>query len=140
MGKKIITIVGIQLILATLHIIGPGRHMSGIYQQYYYAYFSDFALPCGFYFLMCLSEPGIPFLRHWFVKAGFIFILASTCEILQAFGVYALGTYFDPVDFVFYAGGVLTAAMLETQVFKRFIPYWNIDFEQLKKELKQYMG
>ena len=53
-----------------------------------------------------------------------MFLIPATCEILQYFGVYALGVTFDPLDLAMYGMGVLLAALVDTQVFAKVFPFW----------------
>ena len=124
-AAKTSLIVSIELIIAALHIIGPMRNTRGPWHDLYYSYFSDLALPFGFYFLLCASETHIPHLRPWWVKSALVFGAAATAEILQFYGIDALGITFDPLDIVMYALGVLLAAMLERLIFARRFSFWS---------------
>jgi hypothetical protein len=88
-GKPIV-IGGIMLIIALLHIVRPGSYLEGQMVILYYSYFSDIALPFGFYFLLCLNESSLPRLKKWFVKSLLVFGAAALAEILQRLGIYAL--------------------------------------------------
>jgi hypothetical protein len=123
--RKKLVIVAIMLLIAGLHILGPLRQAPGPWHNWYYSYFSDLALPFGFYFLLCLSEQNLRWLRNWGLKAGLVFGAATTAEILQFFGIYALGVTFDPLDIVMYAVGTLLAVILEQGIFKRWLPFWS---------------
>jgi len=122
---KIWVCLGIELLIAGLHIVGPGRQAGGQWFVLSASYFSDLTLPFGFYFLLCISEDQFRFLRPWWVKAGLVFGAAAAAEVLQYLGVYALGITFDPLDFLMYAAGVLLAAALEQGVFRRVWVFWN---------------
>jgi hypothetical protein len=65
------------------------------------------------YFLVSLNDMRIRFLRDWRVKAVLVFGVASSTEILQAFGVPLLGRTFDPLDFVMFGVGVLLAVLVD---------------------------
>lgn len=121
--KKLV-IVSMMLLIAGLHILGPGRQAQGLWYELYYSYFSDLALPFGFYFLLCISETNSPLLRPWWLKAALVFGAAAMAEILQFFGIYALGVTFDPLDLAMYAAGVLLAASMERGIFARWLPFW----------------
>lgn len=122
---KILVILSIALFIAALHIIGPLRQTQGPLHDWYYSYFSDLGLPFSFYFLFCISETNIPQLRPWWVKAGLVFGAATTAEILQFFGIDALGVTFDPLDIVMYAAGTISAIFLERGIFRRWLPFWS---------------
>lgn len=123
---KTILILAIVLIIAVLHLAGLGQHAVGIWRDLYYSYFSDLVLPFGFYFLLCASEKKNPVFRCWWVKAALVFGAASAAEILQFFGVYALGITFDPLDIVMYAASVLLAVIVERGIFSRLFSFWTI--------------
>lgn len=123
--KRMMVVVGMMLLIAVAHIIGPGRYLPEKLSRLYYSYFSDFILPFGFYFLFCMSEKSIPLLRRWQVKLGVTFLLPAIAETLQYFGIDALGVTFDPLDYVVYAAGAASAAVVERQLFPRIFPFWE---------------
>jgi hypothetical protein len=41
-----------------------------------------------------------------------------------------LGSTFDPLDILAYAGGVGLGLVLDQVLFPRFIPHWNKDYKQ----------
>jgi hypothetical protein len=122
--RKTIFIILIQLVLAILHLLDLEKLGGDSWFQFYHSYFSDIALPFGFYFLLGNIENQFQPLKKWWMKAVLMYALAASAEILQFFGVYALGMTFDPLDFLMYAVGVLLAALVDTQVFSRFLPFW----------------
>ncbi|KPL76948.1 hypothetical protein ADN00_10185 [Ornatilinea apprima] len=122
---KNLVCLGIELLIAGLHILGPGRRAGGEWFVLSASYFSDLTLPFGFYFLLCISEDQFRFLRPWWVKALLVFSAAVAAETLQALGVYALGGTFDPLDYGMYAAGVLLAAALEQGIMRRVLPFWE---------------
>jgi hypothetical protein len=123
--KKALTVIMINITIALLHVINIGAHLNGKFFIYYKSFFSDLLLPFGFYFLLCMQERRVPVLRKWWIKAGLVFLAAALAESLQGMGIYALGITFDPLDFVMYASGVLAAALLDTQVLARILPFWR---------------
>jgi hypothetical protein len=127
--KRQMVVVGIMLLIASAHIIGLGDYLPGELYYLYYSYFSDFIMPFGFYFLFCMAEQHIPHLRRWQVKLGVTFLLPAIAETLQIFGVYALGITFDPLDYLMYALGAATAAVLDRQVFTRLFVFWDDEQE-----------
>jgi len=130
---KIVIIISIQLVIAAIHIFRLGQIFEGNLYNLYYSYFSDLILPFGIYFLLSANEYSIPFLRHWRVKALAVFSLATLAEILQYFGVYALGVTFDPIDILMYGCGVILAAIVDTQVFSRLFKFWKFENPRLVK-------
>ena len=120
-SKKRILIVALALIVAILHIIGPGKYASRTVSELYFSYFSDLMLPFMVYFLLC----NVTFLPEWWQKAAVPFGMATAAEILQFFGVYALGNTFDPLDIVAYATGTLVAVFVEQFIFAKYLKFWN---------------
>ncbi len=107
------TAIIILLIIALIHIFRVGSYLHGTLFTLYYSYFSDIIIPFGMYFLLCLNETHIPLLRGWLVKAVLVYGIASSVEIMQAFGIPLLGQTFDPLDFAMFGGGVLIAILVD---------------------------
>lgn len=124
-GGRIALIVSILLVIALVHIFRVGTYLRGSLFTLYYSYFSDIVIPFGMYFLLCLEDVYFRFLRDWRVKAMLVFAVASSTEVMQAFGVPLLGQTFDPLDFVMFGGGVLLAALVERCLFDRLLPWWT---------------
>jgi hypothetical protein len=117
-------IVSIQLVIALLHIFRVGTYLRGSLFTLYSSYFSDIVIPFGMYFLLCLNDVYVLFLRDWRVKALLVFGVAASTEVMQALGVPLLGQTFDPLDFVMFGGGVLLAALADRFLFDRHLPWW----------------
>jgi hypothetical protein len=113
-----------MLLIAAVHVIGPGRYLEGKSSELYASYFSDLAIPFGYYFLLFLPPRAWPLLGSWAAKSAVVFLMAATAEALQYLGVPLLGSTFDPLDFAMYAIGVLSAAVLDRQVFARLFAFW----------------
>jgi hypothetical protein len=111
-----------MLLIALVHLFRVGSYLRGSLFTLYYSYFSDIVVPFGMYFLLCLNDARVPFLRDWRVKALLVFGIASSTEVMQAFGVPLLGGTFDPLDFVMFGGGVLLAALVDRFLFDRLLP------------------
>ena len=116
----LIMLVGI----AAIHAFRLGSYLEGDLFVAYYSYASDVIVPFGIYFLLCMNDFHIIFLRKWFVKALIVFGIAAFTEIMQAFGFYVLGVTFDLLDILMFAIGVLLAVFFDKQIFVRIIPYW----------------
>lgn len=123
--RKNVIVVGIELTLAICFFIGADWASESIH-RFFHSYFADIALPFGFYFLLILNEDVFLFLRTWHNKALVVFMLASTSEIFQYFGIYALAIVFDPIDFVMYAGGVLLAALVDIRLISKYYPVLHV--------------
>ncbi len=127
MPKRRAVIIGIMILIAAAHILGPGRYAQGALYNFYYSYFSDLVMPFGFYFLLCLDEQWVSLLRRWQVKLAIMFLLPSLAETCQYFGIPVLGSTFDPLDYGMYAIGVASAAIVDRQVFSRIFRFWTIE-------------
>lgn len=121
---RIALIASILLVIALIHILRVGSYLRGSLFTFYYSFFSDIVIPFAMYFLLCLNDVQFLFLRDWPVKAMLVFAVASSAEVMQAFGVPLLGQTFDPLDFVMFGVGVLLAALVERFLFDRFLPWW----------------
>jgi hypothetical protein len=110
-----------MLLIALVHVFRGGTYLPEPLSTLYYSYFSDIALPFGFYFLLWMNDDRAPFLRDWRVKALLVFGVASATELLQAFGVPLLGRTFDPLDFLMFAVGVLLAVLLDRGLLHRLL-------------------
>jgi len=115
-------VVSILLLIALVHFFRVGTYLRGTLFTLYYSYFSDVVVPFGMYFLLCLSDVRVYVLRKWHVKAMLVFGVASSTEVMQAFGVPLLGRTYDPLDFVMFGVGVLFAALVDRFLFDRFFP------------------
>lgn len=122
-NKKIVVVITL-LIIASLFIIGADWASENIH-RFFHNYFADIAIPFGYYLLLVLIEDKNKFIRKWYVKAIAVFALCSLSETLQYFGIYALASVFDPIDFVMYASGVLLAAFTDRIIFTRLFRFWQ---------------
>jgi hypothetical protein len=122
-GKKLVVVI-IMLLIAAVFVIGADGAGPTV-RLFFKSYFADIAIPFGYYFLLVLVEDQIRPLQKWFVKAIAIFALCSLSETLQYFGIYALASVFDPLDFVMYAIGVALAAFVDRIIFTRLFRFWN---------------
>lgn len=122
--SKILIVILIQIVIALVHAFRLGQIFNGQLYILYYSYFSDLILPFGVYFLLSINDKSIPALRHWFIKAGTIFLLTSAAEICQFFGLEVLGVTFDPIDILMYGTGVLLAAFIDVKVFTPNLGFW----------------
>ena len=123
---KTAVIVSILLLIALVHLFRVGTYLREDLFTLYYSYFSDIVVPFGMYFLLCLNDERVRFLRDWRVKAMLVFGVASSTEVMQAFGVPLLGQTFDRLDFVMFGGGVLLAALMDRFLFDRLLPCWTL--------------
>lgn len=124
--KKIVLVVGLMLFITFLHVINIKSFLNPKLSIYYSSFFSDLLLPFGVYFLIAMNDWRYPVLHKWWVKALLTFSIPAFAEILQAFGIYALGSTFDPLDFLMYGIGVMMAVLLEKLVFEPHISFWKL--------------
>ena len=98
-------IIGIEIFLALMHVVGIGRNSNERMFSSSPSYFFDQALPFGFYFLLVLSEYKVAFLQKWWVKVGIEFLIAALEEVGLCYGSYILEWIFTPIDTSVYAAG-----------------------------------
>ena len=120
LSKKVV-VVSVVIPIALLHFF-TGSNYRGPYPGFVNGYLLDILLPFAFYFLLCLNEFSL--LRSWIVKSSLVFAVGASVEIAQFYGVLIFGRTFDPLDFVMYGIGVLSAAILDTTVFPRILEFW----------------
>ena len=126
-SRRLVVILSMMLLIALAHIIDIGRHLQGASFNYFKSYFSDIVMPFGFYFLLSLDEKWISGLKRWEVKLAIMFLLPSIAETCQYFGIPVLGSTFDPMDYLMYAIGATSAAIVDTQVFPRIFGFWTLE-------------
>ena len=122
---KILICVLIMVSVGLIHAFRLGQLFSGPLYTFYYGYVGDIVLPLSLYFMLALNDSQVSFLKPWYVKAGIVFTGATLMEILQYFGIYALGVTFDPLDILMYGVGVLLAALIEVKLFARYLKSWK---------------
>ncbi len=127
--KKKYLIIGIEVFLGLMHVVGIGRNSSERIFTLSASYFSDLTLPFGFYFLLALNEEKTEFLQKWYIKSGIVFLMAAFTEVGQYFGLYILGRTFDPIDIAVYAAGVLLAAIVDW-LFSIVFKFWKIELQK----------
>jgi len=124
MNSKRLVVVVMMLFIASLFVIGPDWGNQTV-QRFFHSYFADIAIPFGYYFLLVLVENEYKPIQKWYLKAAAVFVLCSVSETLQYFGIYALATVFDPLDYGMYALGVIFAALVDKIIFKRLFGFWK---------------
>jgi hypothetical protein len=125
--QKLRRVFGLTLItlIALLHVFRVGNLLDYNWRTLYSSYASDLMLPFGMYFLLCISEFKISLFRKWYVKASFILAVTTLAEILQYFGVYALGITFDYLDIVMYFTGVGVAVCIDRLILRKYLMGWD---------------
>lgn len=131
-AQRVRTIIGssIMILIALQHLFRVWSYLKGELYLFYYSYASDIIIPFGIYFLLFMNELRINILRKWYIKAAIILCICTFAEIMQYFGIYALGITFDPIDILMYAIGVAFAVTLDRFIFKRFVPHWNLETQR----------
>ena len=124
---RIRTGVIIIVLIALMHIFRIGSYLTGNLYSLYYSYASDIIMPFGIYFLLCINQLYIKFLQKWYVKAAILIGLTSLVELLQFFGIYALGITFDPVDILAYIAGVGLAVFFDRLVLSKLMKTWDLE-------------
>ena len=121
LSKKVV-IVSVNIAVALLHFV-TGSNYRGPYPGFVNGYLLDILLPFAFYLLLCLDEFSL--LKSWIVKSILVFGVGASVEIAQFCGVPIFGRTFDPVDFIMYGIGVISAAILDTIVMPRIFEFWT---------------
>jgi len=124
--KRTYVIVAIQLLMASAFAFRAGTYLPDSAYIFYQSYFADLVMPFAFYFLLSLNEQSIPILRSWIVKGAIIFLVMTTSEVLQYFGIYAFGVTFDPLDILAFAVGTIAAMIIDKFVFPLIFSFWEI--------------
>src|SRR4030042_2142028 len=122
-NKRVGLIIILELVIASYFVIGAdwaGHDFNLMFNSY----FADIFLPFGFYFLLHLFGDKYNYFDKWWKKAILIFVLVSLSETLQYFGIYALATVFDPLDYLMYAIGVLLASFVDRKILVKRFSYW----------------
>ena len=115
MPKKAV-IVAIALFVAALHfVVGPTY--GGPARGFVNGYLIDLLLPFAVFLLTGLFEH--PLLRPAWSRGVAVFGVGAAAETLQAVGVRALGSTFDPLDYLMYAIGVVGGVAFEKGVISR---------------------
>ena len=127
---KVIVALAVILFIAAIHIFRVGTYFSGRLFILYYSFFSDIVIPIGIYFMLCINELSIPYLKNWIIKAAIVFVIAAATEIAQAFGVPIFGSTFDPLDFVMFGLGIFIAIGLD-YLFSRVFSFWSFGDERV---------
>jgi hypothetical protein len=125
LAAKYVLVLSIMGFIAVLHAVNIKASLHGKAYELYVSYFSDIVIPFGLTILLSLNETIHPALRSPALRALVVFAVASLVELLQRFGVYLLGTTFDPMDLLMYAIGCALAVAVETLLLRR-LPFWNV--------------
>lgn len=122
-----IVIVTMQILIALVFVVGPGRTWPGTVRAVYASYFADLVLPFGEYFLLYLVAADVSGLKHWSARCAVAFALPTLAECGQGLGVPILGATFDPVDIIMYALGVGAAVAFDLLVLPRLFAFWRVE-------------
>ena len=122
-SKKTIIVITL-LIIASIFVVGV-EWANETTHRLFHSYFADIAIPFGYYLLLITLEEKHKAVKKWYVKAFAVFILCATSETLQYFGIYALASVFDPVDYIMYAFGAILGAFFDKVIFKRLFSFWH---------------
>ena len=112
--------------MAIAFLLRVGTYLPDSAYIFYQSYFADLVMPFSFYFLLCLNERSMPFLRNWAIKGSIIFLVMTTTEIFQYFDIYMFGVTFDPLDILAFASGTMAAVVADQLIFPRVFSFWRI--------------
>ena len=127
LNHKVRIIVGviIMLLIAAMHVFRLGQLLSGDFYKLYYSFASDLVLPIGAYFMLCMNEIHLRFLRKWYVKAIIVFAAMTFSEIMQAFDIYFFGVTFDLLDILMFGIGTIIAVLIDKLLLEILVPHWK---------------
>lgn len=123
-NKKVILVVFLQLVIASIFVIGARWASRPVYLLFQ-SYFADIIIPFSFYFLLTLRGNETKLFNTWWKRILAILALSFTSETLQYFEVYTLASIFDPIDYLMYVIGVLLAVFVDRKIFPRTFSFWN---------------
>ena len=121
MTKKLI-ITAIAILVGALHLV-TGEQYQGPFPVFVNGYLIDILLPMTLYLLLGLIENKL--IRSILFRTCAVFGFGCFVEAAQYFGHPVLGSTFDPLDILAYAGGALLGILLDSILFPRVIPYWS---------------
>ena len=130
--KRMAVAAVVILLIAAIHIFRVGSYLSGRFFIYYYSFFSDIVIPIAMYFLLCINDITLPFLKGWMTKAILVFLIAMATEIAQGFGIPLLGNTFDLLDFVMFGIGTLIAVGLD-KLFSKVFSFWSFGADRTRE-------
>jgi hypothetical protein len=122
--KRMAVAIVVILLIAAIHIFRVGSYLSGRLFILYYSFFSDIVIPIAIYFLLCINDSTLPFLKGWMTKAILVFLTAMATEIAQGFGIPLLGNTYDILDFAMFGMGTLIAVGLD-KLFSNVFSFWS---------------
>ena len=131
-SKRMAVAIMVILPIAAIHIFRVGSHLSGRLFIFYYSSFSDIVIPIAIYFLLCINDITLPFLKGWMTKAILVFLIAAATEIAQGFGIPLLGNTFDILDFAMFGVGTLTAVGLD-KLFSKVFSFWSFGADRARE-------
>ena len=114
--RSTIIIVVISIFVGLLHfLIGP--NYQGPFRDFMRGYLIDIVLPMNMYLLAQVAMRRIlPTLWYRIIGAVAVFLFGVTIEIMQKFGIHALGSTYDPLDFLMYGLGILLGLVVDLTV------------------------
>ncbi len=130
--KRMAVAIVVILLIAAIHIFRVGSYLSGRLFIFYYSFFSDIVIPIAIYFLLCINDITLPFLKGWMTKAILVFLIAMATEIAQGFGIPLLGNTFDILDFVMFGIGTLIAVGLD-KLFSKVFSFWSFGADRTRE-------
>ena len=130
--KRMAVAIVVILLVAAIHVFRVGSYLSGRLFIIYYSFFSDIVIPIAIYFLLCINDITLPFLKGWMRKAILVFLIAIATEIAQGFGIPLLGNTFDILDFFMFGIGTLIAVGLD-KLFSKVFSFWSFGADRARE-------
>ena len=129
--RRMAVAILVILLIAAIHIFRVGSFLSGRLFVLYYSFFSDIVIPIAIYFLLCINDITLPFLKGWKTKAILVFLIAIATEIAQGYGIHLLGNTFDILDFVMFGIGTVIAVGLDN-LFSKAFTFWPFGADRVR--------
>ena len=115
MTKRKVFVISISLFVGLLHfIIGP--KYNGPFSIFVNSYLIDILLPFSLYYLFTLRVKPDKKIQ----VAIIVFSIGFIVETLQYFNIHIFGNTFDPIDYLMYALGVISALVLDITLISKW--------------------
>ena len=111
-----ILVIGIALGVGMLHFL-TGPEYRGPLRTFVTGYLINILLPFTMYLVLGITRHAA--LRSRIVRCALVFGIGALTETLQYFGVPMFGRTFDPLDYLMFGIGIISAAVFEWAVLAR---------------------
>ena len=116
MNRKVIVVI-IALIVGLLHFV-TGPSYEGPFPNFVNGYMIDILLPFAMFLVFTIARQNI--IKSNITKGIIIFLIGVVSETLQYFGLPIFGTTFDPLDYLMFLIGIITAYFFNKYYLTKF--------------------